>query len=303
MKKTLSAILGLLMLAMVLSVGISADGWSDEVMCNAAYGTPVIDGNVADWAKAESLKITLDDPVVNKYGMYQGNWQDAGKRDSKDFATDIRYMWDEDNLYIYEKRVDDDVLLTGSSDKPWASADGNLIFLMVGDCGSEINAEGWSHHIFYIAGNGNGGEGGQASVRINNRKAKSSKTVKYDDIKIASKKTSDGWVTEMAIPWSIFQKEVPGFKPSAHTVIGMSCVPIDCDDSGNDFSQLCWYNQASSQKIAEGFDYGGWAALKLAAPAAVATEPKSPATADAGILSAAILLSASAAVTARIKKH
>ena len=107
----------------------------------------------------------------------------------------------------------------------------------------------------------------------------------------------------MAIPWSIFQKEVPGFKPSENTVIGMSCVPIDCDDSGNDFSQLCWFNQASQQKIAEGFDYGGWAALKLSAPEAKAAETKSPATADAGILSAAILLSASAAVVVKIKKH
>ena len=150
-------------------------------------------------------------------------------------------------------------------------------------------------------GNGNNEEGGQVSVRINNRKAKSQKIVKYDDIKIVTKKTSEGWLAEIAIPWSVFQKDVPDFKPAGDTVIGMSCVPVDRDNSDADFSQLCWYNQASKQKIAEGFDYGGWAALKLAA--APKTEVKAPATADITAVAALALLSASAAAAIRMKKR
>ena len=122
MKKIISGAVAVIAIATALSVGISADGWSDEVTCTASYGTPVIDGKVDEWAKVDPLTITLDDPIVKQYGAYQGNWESAAKRDSKDFSTEIRYMWDENNLYIYEKRIDDDTELTGKSDEPWATA-------------------------------------------------------------------------------------------------------------------------------------------------------------------------------------
>ena len=107
--------------------------WSNAVVEEAVYGTPTIDGVISpgEWDDAKLITITLDDPIVNQYGVYQGNWD--GDRDPADFSTEIRFMWDDTALYIYEKRVDDEVVFIGSSDSPWSEGDGNLVFLQVAD--------------------------------------------------------------------------------------------------------------------------------------------------------------------------
>lgn len=262
------------MLAFPISAANVTGGqhWSDSVKENAAYGTPTIDGAAtgSEWESAPAITITLDDPIVNEYGVYQGAWD--SEREASDFSTEIRYMWDESCFYIYENRVDDDVVLDGSSEQPWSGADGNLIFLQVADDDSDINPNGYSHHIFYTIGNDNGSAGGAVSVRINDESATSQETVQYSEIKYTAIVTADGWSIEVAVPWSVFQKQVPDFTPAAGAVIGMSCVPIDNDDGGNDFAQLCWFNQSDAVGCAS-YDYGGWAYLTLDAPVVVEEEP------------------------------
>ncbi|MBQ7720276.1 MAG: hypothetical protein IJT56_06795 [Clostridia bacterium] len=237
--------------------------WSDAVVEEAAYGTPVIDGVISDgeWDLAKVLTITLDDPIVNEYGVYQGNWE--GDRDPADFSTEIRMMWDESALYIYEYRKDDEVVLIGSSDSPWSEGDGNLVFLQVADADSSINPEGYGHHIFYIVGDNNDALGGASSVRITNEEEGSRETVQYDEMVAKAALADGGWLIEVKVPWSVFQHEVPQFAPEANCILGLSFVPIDHDDGGDDFSQLCWFQQADALEAPGGYDFGGWAELKL----------------------------------------
>jgi len=255
--------------------------WSDAVVREAAWGTPVIDGVISsgEWDHAPVITVTLDDPVVNEYGIYQGGWE-SDRSNTADFATEVRFLWDDKSLYIYENRTDDDVILDGSSETPWSGADGNLIFLQVADDDSPMNPEGWGHHIFYIVGNDSGDWGGATAVRIVNESDGSRETVHYDEMKAVAFKTSNGWAIEVEVPWSVFQKEVPEFAPEPDAILGFSMVPIDNDDDGADFSQLCWFRQDEQLGVPRDYDFGGWAHLRLLAPVIV-EEPEPEAAPEA----------------------
>ena len=258
--------------------------WSDAVVEEAVYGTPTVDGVISpgEWDDAKVITITLDDPIVNEYGVYQANWE--GDRDPADFSTEIRMMWDDTALYIYEKRVDDEVVFIGSSDQPWSEGDGNLVFLQVADADSDINPEGYGHHIFYIVGDNNEKLGGASSVRITNEDEGSRETVQYDEMVAKAALCDGGWLIEVKVPWTVFQYEVPQFKPEGNCVLGLSFVPIDHDDGGDDFAQLCWFQQADDLEAPGGYDFGGWAELKLLPYVEVETaapETEAPALAPA----------------------
>ena len=91
----------------------------------------------------------------------------------------------------------------------------------------------------------------------------------------------------------------------------MSMVPIDFDQDG-EFAQLSWFKQADQLGVPGGYDYGGWATLKLAAAPVVAEPetstdapvdaPSAPATSDAGIVAAAAVMAAAAGVVLSKKK-
>ena len=219
-------------------------------------------------AAAEELEITLDDDIVNDYGVYQGAWENA--REDGDFSAKMYFMWDENALYICEVRSDDYVELAGNGKEPWNGSDSNLIFLQAIDGGTDGNKEAWSHHIFYIAGNGSSQYGGDAWVRINNGSTNAQETVKFDEIKIATAATDDGFCVEVMVPWTVLQDKIAGFKPAEGVEMGMSMVPIDYD-AGAEFAQLSWFKQADAMGIAGGYDFGGWATLKLGAAPVVET--------------------------------
>ncbi|MBO5273071.1 MAG: hypothetical protein J6I45_00490, partial [Clostridia bacterium] len=316
MKKFFALLLTVLLLATPV---LAAESWTADVVVEAAAGTATIDGNDAEWANAKTIAVTLDDEIVNKYGVYQGNWG-SDRSDAKDFSTEVKFMWDKDALYILEVRKDDDVILDGDCTQPWAGGDGNLIFLQVIDAGAAGNEDGYSHHIFYAM---EGGAGAAAAcVRICDRSISGREVVTNESVKIVGKKTNDGWMTEIAVPWTVFAEEIDGFVPGDNVEIGMSMVPIDCDEAGADFSQLCWVNVAADL-CPEGYDFGGWATLKLAAAPVAETEapateapatqapaadaapatPVAPATADMGIVAAAAVLAIAAGAVLTMKKR
>ena len=307
----------LLASALLLSTtAMAANYWSDDVVVVAGKGTPTIDGvyDAAEWSTAQEVAVTMDDPVVNQYGEYQGGWAD--ERNPADFSTWVRFMWDEEALYIVEQRFDDYVELGGTGATPWGGSDGNLIFIQTIDGGAKGNEDAWSHHIFYIVGDGNdsGNYGGDAWIRINDGSTNSQETVQYDGIQIASAPAADGFCVEVKVPWSVFANEIPSFVPGENVQIGMSMVPIDFDKDG-EFAQLSWFKQADQLGVPGGYDYGGWATMTLGA-APVVAEPETdapaesgsdapvstPVTADTGIVAAAAVMAAAAGVVLSKKR-
>ena len=320
MKKILKKSTMLLASAMLLSTTAMAyNYWSDAVEVHAGYGKATIDGqfDYVEWSTATEIPVTLDDAVVNQYGVYQGDWE--GERNPADFSTWMYYMWDEEALYICERRFDDYIELGGSGETPWNGSDGNLIFIQTIDGATDGNPDAYSHHVFYIVGDGSGSGkyGGDAWIRICDGSANSQETVQYDEIQIATAPVDDGFCVEVKVPWSVFANEISGFTPSADTKIGLSMVPIDYDEDG-EFAQLSWFKQADELGIPGGYDYGGWAVMNLdAAPiievpdepaeggdasADQETPAPAPATADAGIVAAAAIMAMAAGVVLTKKR-
>ncbi|MBQ3177217.1 MAG: hypothetical protein IJB15_11945 [Clostridia bacterium] len=308
--KTTACLLSALLLA---TSAMAADYWTDDVVVNAGYGAATIDGvyNADEWATAEEIEISMDDATVKTYGVYQGSWE--GARDAKDFNAKMYFMWDEEALYICEVRMDDVVDLGGTGATPWGGSDGNLIFFQAADGGSSENPEAWSHHIFYIAGDGtnSGKYGGDPWVRLNDGTANTQETVQYSSIKAVAAPIDGGFCVEVKVPWSVINEKIPDFIPEADVEVGMSMVPIDFDNG--DFAQLCWVNQADALGVQGGYDYGGWATMVLNAAPVVETEAEvvdvvvdapaaAPQTFDAGVI-AAVAAIVSAAGYALSKKR
>ena len=225
------------------------------------------------------ITVTLDDPVVNEYGIYQGGWE--SDRSTPPILQPKSVSSGTIRACIFMKTAPTTTSSSdGSSETPWSGADGNLIFLQVADDDSPMNPEGWGHHIFYIVGNDSGDWGGATAVRIVNESDGSRETVHYDEMKAVAFKTSNGWAIEVEVPWSVFQKEVPEFAPEPDAILGFSMVPIDNDDDGADFSQLCWFRQDEQLGVPRDYDFGGWAHLRLLAPVIV-EEPEPEAAPEA----------------------
>ena len=232
--KNILKVTACLLSALLLSTSaMAADYWTDKVVVNAGYGAATIDGvyNADEWATAEEIAITLDDATVKTYGVYQGAWESA--RDAKDFSTKMYFMWDEEALYICEVRLDDYVELNGTGATPWGGADGNLIFLQAADGGSSENPEAWSHHIFYIAGDGTSTAtyGGDPWVRLNDGSSNTQETVQFKEIKAVAAPI-DGGSSENPEAWSHHIFYIAGDGTSTGTYGGDPWVRL-CDGSSN----------------------------------------------------------------------
>ncbi|MBR4962081.1 MAG: hypothetical protein IKY52_14385 [Clostridia bacterium] len=302
--KASACVLSALLLA---TSAMAANYWTDDVVITAGKGSATIDGvyNADEWAAAEELEISMDDEIVNKYGVYQGAWETA--REDSDFTAYMYFMWDENGLYICEVRYDDAVELSGTGKEPWNGSDSNLIFLQAIDGGTAGNEEAWSHHIFYIVGDGSGNYGGDAWVRLNNGAVNSQETVQFSEIKIATAAIDGGFCIEVMVPWTVLQDKIGAFQPAEGVEMGLSMVPIDYDNG--EFAQLSWFKQADALGIQGGYDFGGWATLKLgAAPVVEIVEDTAdapaaaPQTFDAAVI-AAVCAIVSAAGYAVSKKR
>lgn len=327
MKKFICGLAALLLAGTLALPTFAYEYWNEEVSVTAAYGTPTIDGKTAsgEWDAAPEIKVPLTgDPLEEEgYALYQGEW--SGDRNNSDFSASYKLMWDENNLYILEVRKDNVVNLYGDASEPWTT-DGTLVFLMPVDDSSSagtVNPDGVHHHIFYIAGNGDGNVGGDMRDRVGDMTSGTQSVMDVEGGKISSTTTSDGFIVEVAVPWTQLADGLTDFKGAAADMkLGFSLVIHDSDESDGTtgfVKQICWGYITENLPV-NGYDFGGWGVMTLAgkpeAPAveeAPATEAPAetttsgtvaPATADAASLAvfAACVAAAGAFIVARKKK-
>ena len=328
MKKIIVTLL-LATLIFAMSVPAFADSyWNNDMRFTAAYGTPSIDGTVGagEWDDSAAINMSLNnDPLAASGNInYQGSWEGDGRKDS-DYKGTYKIMWDNDYIYFLEMRTDDKVNLQGTGSEPWTT-DGTLIFTQVPDADAAVNPDGVSHHIFYSVGN-EGVIGGNLKVRICDMAAGSRETVDITGGKIASSLTNDGFIVEVAVPWSMYKSNISGFKGvKAGEIMGLSYVIHDSDADSTGFDkQFCYaIDNDMLGSVPGGYDFGGWATLELleqeiaveevvavaddsAAPAVTAPAATAPVvaaqTSDASVAFVAIMVLAAAAfvVTKKIK--
>lgn len=263
------------MLVSIMSIPVFAiEHWSSNVTVYGAEGTVNIDGkaDADEWDDAPEIKTTLEDDPLEKSGyvIYQGGWE--ADRTAADMSATFKVKWDYDYFYFLEIRKDDVVNLNGNAQEPYLT-DGVLVFLQVADDDDARNPDGYSHHIFYTVGK-DGAAGGDVMVRICDEAGGGRETVAAAGAKIATTVTNDGYIAEIAFPWSVFQDKVPAYKgPAAGDQIGFSLVVHDNDDKDSTgfTKQYCW---AYIPEIipAGGYDFGGWGILELLAAPEIVTE-------------------------------
>ncbi|MHC1694940.1 MAG: sugar-binding protein [Eubacteriales bacterium] len=316
MKKILAIMLAVVFITAIAAMPVVAtDYWNDSIRFKSAYGTPTIDGKVdaGEWDSASAINMALNnDPVAASGNVnYQGAWE--GDRNDADYSGSYTIMYDEKNLYILEQRKDDVVNLNGNGVEPYLT-DGVLVFTQAVGSGTEKNPEGYSHHIFYSVGK-DGAIGGDVMVRICNIDAGTRETVAIEGASIKSAIVDGGYVVEIAVPWSMYTKQIPEFKgPAAGDVFGLSFVVHDSDDTAATgfVKQFCYaIDNDMLANVPGGYDFGGWGTLEmLAKPAPAATDapvadtdaPTAPVTGDTAVVLAVILAIASAVGFAVVKK-
>ena len=283
MKKVLIPCI-LLMLVVVLQLPAFAEHyWNDGMRFTAAYGTASIDGAVGagEWDDSAAIEMRLNnDPLAASGNInYQGSWEADGRKDS-DYKGTYKIMWDNDYIYFLEIRVDDKVNLGGTGAEPWTT-DGTLIFTQVPDADAAVNPNGISHHIFYSVGN-EGTIGGNLKVRICDMVAGSRETVDIAGGKVASALTSDGYIVEVAVPWSLYKSSIPGFSGvKAGEIMGLSYVVHDNDGDATGYEkQFCYaIDNDMLGSVPGGYDFGGWATIELLEEEIVVEEAAAPAEA------------------------
>lgn len=298
MKKVLMVSLVFLLVSLMAVPVLAIQHWSSEVTVYGAEGAVTIDGkaDAGEWDDAAEINTSLvGDPLeASGYVIYQGGWETD--RAATDFSAMYKVKWDNDYLYFLEIRKDDVVNLNGNAVEPYFT-DGVLVFLQIADDDNPINPDGYSHHIFYSVGK-DGTVGGDVMVRVCDEAASGRETVPAAGAKIATALTGDGYIAEIAFPWSVFQEKVPDYKgPVAGDNIGFSLVVHDNDDKDATgfVKQFCWaiFNDLLP---AGGYDFGGWGILELKAAPVVVTE--APAEEAAATDAAAPAETAPAAQTA-----
>lgn len=108
MKKIVSMLLALTVL---LSLTSTALAYSEKNLEAPKAGEVVIDGELSEWDTSKCLRIDSDNQIVDQIEHWDGE---------ADCSVEVYAMWDEENLYIAMKVMDDTPWFTGKA-SPWTS--------------------------------------------------------------------------------------------------------------------------------------------------------------------------------------
>lgn len=99
MKKIISM---LLVLSVIFSLSLSAGAYSGKNLEAPKAGEVVIDGDLSEWDTSKCLRIDSDSQIIDQIEHWDGE---------ADCSVELYAMWDEENLYIAMKILDDTPLV------------------------------------------------------------------------------------------------------------------------------------------------------------------------------------------------
>ena len=92
----------LLMLVLLLGLAASAQAYSDKNLEAPKAGNVVIDGDLGEWDTTRMLKIDSQSQIIDQIEHWDGE---------ADCSMEVYAMWDEENLYLAMKIMDDTPLV------------------------------------------------------------------------------------------------------------------------------------------------------------------------------------------------
>ena len=253
------------------------DYWLTDVQWTAVYTetAPTVDGSVTDeeWRNASVLVYDPADPelqaVLTEYG---GLCTDETKAWPEGNKATLRFLWDENALYILDSRVDDFVYYESpatpggtSAALPWSKAEGAIFGIQPLEslCLSEADGDIWQ---FYTTLADDGAQpNGAIQLRMTYPTLSAKSYVDLPEgVQCAAALTDDGWQMEIAIPWSCIQERYPVFAPEAGYQMSFRISIGNYLENG----KMYFYNYTDAYKnfaLSQGnSDFGGYPVLALA---------------------------------------
>lgn len=273
-KKLFVAVLIVCVLTTTFMFSISAAEGVPSYNASKAAGTITIDGKISagEWDNSEYIVVAPDDPIVKEKGTI---WGDTYALDgtSANLTAKYKVKWDDKNLYILEDRKDNVLTFVDNGPEVYKS-DGGLFFIQLVKNNDAADLKG-VYHIFYSPS----GTDNKPHIWLREESGSGPLYSIEDKAQIAGVVSKDGYIVEMAIPWSLMQKAP--FTPEEGMKVKMSPLPTDNDGSFPDkWGQILWVCKGGPE------DPTTWADMIFVAAPAAASTPKStssnPKTGDAG---------------------
>ena len=186
MKRFLKALaIALAITTMLLPVTVFAFAPIGDI--NVPFGTPTVDGTLAQGEWSEKNKIVIDKNSATTEG-WQGEIPD-------DFKIDFYYTWDATNLYFAANIFDAAVAYSDSGDNYNGDA-----FQLSLNLGQLFKTDEYDRAIFYSFGCLEDG-----TVDVFRQESMDNSVM--DDLGF-SKKTDTGWIFEIKMPWETLINDV-----------------------------------------------------------------------------------------------
>src|ERR1700737_1158142 len=139
----------------------------------------------------------------------------VGHPDFPNRGGEFLYLWDDDNLYIGLRCLDQKPAHVGGDNQLW---NGDAVeFYLDTRRGDNLGASPFGPgtlHMFYTAFTKT-----EIKPRFAVRDLPEFKDFKLQGAEVAGEKTPGGWTAEFKLPW----KNFPDFKPKAGEIIGIEC--------------------------------------------------------------------------------
>lgn len=199
-------------------------------MLTASYGNAVVDGNLSEWKKEEFH------PIDQKF---QWILRDPGQPSDQDWSGKVAFRWDERNLYAAFLVEDDQLSFLDFSSRDWRESDNMRLFLSsVPDAAKRTKTISRNDLLLIMAPTG--------KSRTENARLKAAplgglpRPGVEKQIPVAARMWKNGYVLEVAVPFSIFNA-----KPEAGTILGMNVMADDIDDGYRQHVGMTYYANPS----------------------------------------------------------
>lgn len=216
-----------LALTLVMSICANALAYTDNnVTAWKVTGDITIDGNLDEWDTTSAMKANTDKQVVRDVGQWTG---------VEDCSFEVYTMWDETNLYLAAKVLDDTPFMYREGFPP-DMADSLVVFLST-DPNADANRTAYAANDFrltQIIDNYDFCNGIDRDMVADNQ---GFETVGEDgdmqvlkDFSCAVAEIEGGYNFECKIPWSNFSNDkIAVLAPEKGMSIGFECAMFDLD--------------------------------------------------------------------------
>lgn len=223
---------GLLVASIIYLMIFSLSALASELALGTAISfkltQPIkVDGDLSDWP-AEILKFPGKIDSQDQFVIGANDWGGPS-----DYSCTFYTAWDDENFYFIAQVVDDLIFCDDLLSRDYFGSD----YLRVYICLEQGAGFGKGDYAFSIIPKG---PGGKPAFKLVPYGVYDYEDFPFEQVKLASKVTSSGYVIEMSVPWTALE-----FQPKPGNVYGFQIIGGDSDKSGSRNHEALWKRTTS----------------------------------------------------------